>query len=325
LKVRILAESHTHHAHEQGTKGDHHHRAGVPHRPGATGNRRRLAWAAALTGLFLLVEIVGGLISGSLALLADAGHMFTDLAALLLAWFAMRIAARPADWKWTYGFDRVSILAAFVNGLALFVIAGMIVFEAVERLLAPQEVAGGLMLSVAVAGLAVNLVAFALLHGGTANNLNMRGAALHVMGDLLGSVAAIVGAGIIMATGWMPIDPILSVLVALLILRSAFMLVREAGHILLEGAPRGLDRRHLASALCKKVPGLTGIHHVHIWSLSEERRMATFHACIAEDAEAAEVLAGIRDRLDTDFGIDHVTVEIECGSGRTCEACADCA
>lgn len=288
-------------------------------------NQKRLAAAAALTGLFLVAEVVGGIWSGSLALLADAGHMFTDFAALLLAFVAMRIAARPATWKWTYGFDRVSILAAFVNGLALFVIAVLIVVEAVERLMAPSDVAGGLMLGVAITGLIVNIACFALLHGGAKDNLNMRGAVLHVMGDLLGSVAAIVAAGIIMATGWMPIDPILSVLVAVLILRSAAMLVREAGHILLEGAPRGLDWRHIAEALCASVPGLAGIHHVHVWSLSEERRMATFHAVIATGAEPDVVLAAIRARLKSDFAIDHVTVEIEQGEAHASAACKDCA
>lgn len=288
-------------------------------------NQTRLALAAALTGLFLVAEIVGGIWSGSLALLADAGHMFTDLAALLLAFFALRVAVRPATWKWTYGFDRVSILAAFVNGLALFVVAGMIIVEAVERLMDPPEVAGGLMLGVAVAGLVVNILAFVLLHGGAKDNLNMRGAVLHVMGDLLGSVAAIAGALIIMATGFMPIDPILSVLVAVLILRSAFMLVREAGHILLEGAPRDLDRRQLAETLCGGVPGVKGIHHVHIWSLSEERRMATFHAVIAENAEPDTVMAAIRARLATEYDIDHVTIEVERGAEHHGKACADCA
>ena len=290
-----------------------------------TDNGKRLAAAAALTGVFLIAEVVGGVLSGSLALLADAGHMLTDFAALVMAWLAMRVAARPATWKWTYGFDRVSILAAFVNGLALFVIAGFIVFEAIERLLAPPEVAGGMMLGVAIAGLVVNIVAFLLLHAGSKDNLNMRGAALHVMGDLLGSVAAIIGAGIIMVTGWMPIDPLLSVLVAVLILRSALMLMREAGHILLEGAPSDIDRRDMAQRLCEAVPGLSGIHHVHVWSISEERRMATFHACLEETADRETVLDMIRTRLDTDFGVDHVTIEVERGNGEKCAACADCA
>jgi cobalt-zinc-cadmium efflux system protein len=257
--------------------------------------------------------------------MADAGHMFTDFAALLLSFFALRVAARPADWKRTYGFDRVSILAAFVNGLALFVIASLIIFEAVKRLLAPPEIAGGLMLAVAVAGFFVNLFCFLLLHGGARDNLNMRGAFLHVLGDLLGSAATIVAAGLIMATGWMPIDPLLSILVALVILKSAAMLVRESGHILLEGAPSELDRRELVRHLVDKVPGLCEVHHVHVWSISEARRMATFHACIAKNAHADAVLAEIRTRMKEDFGIDHITVEIERAGTQKSQACNDCA
>jgi cobalt-zinc-cadmium efflux system protein len=311
---------------------DHHSHAGAPHgmHGGAhshatTGNGSRLAWAAALTGTFLIVEVVGGLLSGSLALLADAGHMFTDFGALVLAWFAFRVAARPASRRWTYGFDRVAILAAFVNGLALFVIAAVIVYQAILRLMAPPEILGGLMLGVAIAGLAVNLAAFFILNGGDRNNLNMRGAALHVMGDLLGSVAAIVAAGVIIATGWTPIDPLLSILVAVLILRSAANLVRESGHILLEGAPPELDRSRMAQNLVGAVPGLLDIHHVHVWSLSEDRRLATFHARLEPDASPDAVLADIRARLNSEFGIDHVTVEIEPETAQRSAACADCA
>ncbi len=272
----------------------------------------------------MAVEIGGGLLSGSLALLADAGHMFTDFAALVLAFIALRVAARPASRKWTYGFDRVAILAAFVNGLALFVIAAIIIYEAIQRLMAPPEVLGGMMLAVAVAGLVVNIVAFAILHGGARDNLNMRGATLHVMGDLLGSVAAIIAAGIIMATGWMPIDPILSVLVAVLILRSAAMLIGESGHILLEGAPVEIDRRKMADHLIATVPGLADIHHVHVWSISEDRRMATFHARLGHGAKAEAVLAGIRAVLADDFHIDHATIEIEDADAPKVEACIEC-
>lgn len=164
-------------------------------------NETRLAVAAGLTGLFMFAEVAGGLISGSLTLLADAGHMVTDFASLTLAWFAFRLARRPADWKRTYGFDRLQVLAAFTNGLALFAIAGWIVWEAIGRLMTPEEVLGGIMLAVACAGLVVNVIAFALLHSADTDNLNMRSAALHVMGDLLGSVAAIAAAGVILTTG----------------------------------------------------------------------------------------------------------------------------
>ena len=188
----------------------------------ATGNEKKIAIAAILTGSFMLVEVVGGVISGSLALIADAGHMLTDFASLLLAWIAFRLARRPADAKRTYGFDRVSVLAAFVNGLSLFALSIWIAYEAYHRLTEPVEVLGGLMLAVAICGLLINVTSFWVLTRGESNNLNVRAAALHVMGDLLGSVAALVASLVIIFTGWTPIDPILSVFVTLLILRAAY-------------------------------------------------------------------------------------------------------
>ncbi len=188
-------------------------------------NQRRVGWAALLTGGFMVVEAVGGVLSGSLALLADAGHMLTDAAALALAWLAFRIARRPSDWKRTYGFHRFQVLAAYSNGLTLFFIALAIAYEAFQRLREPAEVLGGPMLAVAVLGLVVNIAAFLVLHGADRESLNVRGAMLHVLGDLLGSAAAIVAALVILWTGWTPIDPLLSVLVAVLILRSAWFLV----------------------------------------------------------------------------------------------------
>lgn len=277
----------------------------------------RLAIAAALTGLFMLAEVAGGLISGSLALLADAGHMLTDFASLTLAWFAFHLARRPADWKRTYGFDRLQVLVAFVNGLALFAIAGWIVYEAVERLMSPGEVLGGLMLVVAAAGFAVNVIAFFVLHGADTDNLNIRGAALHVMGDLLGSVAAIAAAGVIIMTGWTPIDPILSVLVAVIILRSAWYVVRESGHILLEGVPADVEADSIAPDLVDNLEGVRNVHHVHVWSITQERQMVTLHAVIDDSADAAPLIRLIKERLRTRFGLAHATVEIEHGT------CAD--
>ena len=244
------------------------------------GSETRLAIAAALTGLFMVAEVVGGVISGSLALIADAGHMLTDFASLTMAWFAFRLSRRPADWKRTYGFDRFQIIVAFGNGLTLFFIAGWIVFEAIHRLLEPVEVLGPVMAVVAAAGLAVNIGAFLVLHGAGAenHNLNMRGAMLHVLGDLLGSVAALVAAGIIILTGWMPADPILSILVALIILRGAWRVVSEAGHILLEGSPPELDVEALVADLTENIDGVERIHHVHAWSITQERCMVTLHA-----------------------------------------------
>lgn len=292
---------HTHdHAHHHG--GAHVH-SGV--------NERRIGWAALLTGIFMLVEVVGGLISGSLALLADAGHMLTDFAALSLAWAAFRVARRPADWKRTYGFDRFSVLVAFVNGFSLFVIAGFIIVEAVQRLNAPVDVLGGPMLAVAAAGLVVNIAAFVILHGADRNNLNVRGAALHVLGDLLGSVAAIAAALIILTTGWTAADPILSVLVALLILRSAWMVVKESGHILLEGAPAELDSRAIAEDLTSHIPEVVDVHHIHAWSITQERPMMTLHARVSDKARPEVVSAAIKVRLAEHFHVEHATVEIE--------------
>ncbi|MGA8157981.1 MAG: cation diffusion facilitator family transporter, partial [Rhodoplanes sp.] len=196
-------------------------------------NERRVGLAALLTGAFMFVEAGGGVFAGSLALLADAGHMVADFASLALAWYGFRLSRRPADWKRTYGYDRFSVLIAFVNGIALFVIAAWVIYEAWQRLGEHAVVLGGLMFWVALAGLAANIVSFWVLQGGDRKNLNIRAAALHVLGDLLGSLAALLAAIVIMATGWTPIDPILSVLVAVIILRSAWRVVSESGHILL--------------------------------------------------------------------------------------------
>ncbi len=306
-----MSSDHDHAGHDHAHDHGHGHDHGHSHAPEVDrGNEKRIAAAAALTGGFMLVEAAGGLIAGSLALLADAGHMLTDFASLLLAWFAFRLARRPADWNRTYGFDRFSVLVAFVNGLSLFVIAGFILVEAVDRLGDPQPVLGGTMLAIAAAGLAVNLFSFWILHGADKDNLNVRGAALHVLGDLLGSVAAIAAAGIIMATGWTPADPLLSVLVVLLILRSAWYVVRESGRILLEAAPRGFDTREVADDLVS-LEGVEEVHHLHAWSITEKRRMMTLHARVAPNVSPERITAAIKARLDERFGIAHATVEIE--------------
>ena len=271
---------------------------------------RAIAIAALLTGGFMGAEVVGGLVSGSLALLADAGHMLTDFASLGLAWFAFRLARRPADWRRTYGFDRFSVLAAFVNGLTLFAIAIWIGVEAWHRLSEPSEVLGGLMLWVAIAGLVVNVLSFWVLSRVEGDNLNVRAAALHVMGDLLGSVAAIAAALMIIWTGWTPIDPILSVLVALLILRSAWAVVRESGHILLEGAPAGFDARVITADLEASVPGVARVHHVHAWSITQERPMATMEVELAPGADAETVRRAVKERVGKTAGLSHVTVEV---------------
>ena len=283
---------------------DHHHDQ-------AHGKERRLGIVAVLTGGFMVAEAVGGVLSGSLALLADAGHMLTDFASLVLAWFAARVARRPADWQRTYGFDRFSVLAAFVNGLALFVIALWITVEAAGRFFEPVPVAGATMLVIAALGLVVNLVAFRVLHGGDhGHDLNLRGAALHVLGDLLGSVAAIAAAVVILLTGWTPIDPLLSILVVLLILFAGWRVVRDSGRILLEAAPSGQDTRAIAADLAD-LDGVEQVHHVHLWSISETRPMITLQARLSAGADPAAARRAMRERLESEHGIGHATIETE--------------
>jgi cobalt-zinc-cadmium efflux system protein len=226
--------SHSHHSH--GHDHDHHHGHGHAH-PVDSRNERRTLIAAALTGGFMLAEVVGGILTGSLALLADAAHMLTDFAALFLAWAAFRLSRRPATPHRSYGYDRLQVLAAFANGVTLAVLVVWIAGEAVMRLLEPRSIEAEGMAVIAALGLAVNVAAFAVLHGADRDNLNIRGALAHVMGDMLGSVAALAAAGVIWWTGWTPIDPILSLLIAGLIGVSAWRLVRDAGRVLLEAAP----------------------------------------------------------------------------------------
>jgi cobalt-zinc-cadmium efflux system protein len=277
-------------------------------------NERSVALAAGLTGGFMLAEVAGGIVAGSLALLADAGHMLTDFASLALAWLGFRLARRPADWRRTYGFDRFSVLVAFVNGIALFAIAAWIVVEAIQRLRQPSEVLGGLMLWVALAGLAVNLLAFRVLSRGDGKNLNLRAASLHVVGDLLGSIAAVAASIVILTTGWMPIDPLLSIVVALIILRSAWRVVGDAGHILLEGAPAGVDIEDIKRELRGAIGYIVDIHHVHAWSISQERPMLTMHADIAPGTDSMLAVREIKEILAERFDIAHATIEIECGA-----------
>lgn len=279
--------------------------------PGA--NQRRMLLAMLLTGAFTLIEIVGGLLSGSLALLADAGHMLTDTAALAIAWAAARLSQRPPDALRSYGYQRLQVIAALLNSVGFIAIVIWILVEAFRRLQQPVEVLGGPMLAVAVVGLAVNLIAFRLLHGGHHHDLNLKAAMLHVLGDLLGSVAAIAAAAVILLTGWMPIDPLLSVLVALLILRGAVSVVRQSLHILLEGTPPEFEREALEQALIEVVPGVTGIHHIHVWSLSPENPLLTMHVDVADMRDYNRTLLAIKRVLSEDFGIQHATVQIEPG------------
>lgn len=296
--------------------GSHHHHDhahhGHSHAPSVNArNKRRVGLAAIITGLFVIVEVVGGLISGSLALLADAGHMVTDFAALAMAWGGFVIAQRPATWRHTFGYGRFSILVAFVNGLTLFAVAAWIVWEAIHRIGNPGEVLAGTMLWVAIAGLIVNLLVFSILHGADRENLNVRGAMLHVLGDLLGSAAAILAALIILLTGWIAVDPILSVLVALLILKSAWSLIRDSAHILLEGAPDGIDTRAIAADLVETIDGLVAVDHLHAWCITPEHPMLTLEAHVTDPkVRLGPISKAIKQRLKEQFNVDHATVDV---------------
>ncbi|EPB4364943.1 TPA: CDF family zinc transporter ZitB [Enterobacter hormaechei subsp. oharae] len=274
-------------------------------------NAKRLLLAFGVTATFMIIEVTGGLISGSLALLADAGHMLTDAAALLFALLAVQFARRPPNARHTFGWLRLTTLAAFVNAIALVVITILIVWEAFQRFRHPQPIAGTTMMVIAIAGLVANILAFWILHRGSSEkNLNVRAAALHVLGDLLGSVGAIVAALIIMGTGWTPIDPILSVLVSCLVLRSAWRLLKESVNELLEGAPTSLDIGELKRNLCRSIPEVRNVHHVHVWLVGEKPLM-TLHVQVIPPHDHDALLERIRHFLEHHYEIAHATIQME--------------
>jgi len=304
---RAHAHEHAHargHAHGH---GGHHHHYGAA----ASSDEWRIAAACLLITLFMLVELAGGVLAGSLTLLADAGHMVSDAAALAMSWAALRIGRRPADAMRSYGYRRLEVLVAFANGCTLFAIALAIAFEAARRLTAPVAVLGRPMLIVAVAGLIANAIAFALLSGGRRENLNLRSAWLHVLGDLLGFAVTIIGAAVIVLTGWTPLDPLLSLAVTVLILRSALGIVRSSGHILLEGTPAGFDEAAVRSDLMASVPGVEDVHHVHVWCLTEEETFITLHVRGCADASIDTLVPAVTRRLEQRFGIAHATVQVD--------------
>lgn len=269
----------------------------------------------------MLVEAVGGWWTGSLALLADAGHMLADAGSLLLAVLALAQAARPADAAHSYGHGRFTVLAAFVNGLALLAVSAWIAIEGITRLIQPQPVQGLTMAAIALIGLLANLAAFALLHGGHAHDLNRRGAAAHVLSDLLGSVAALAAGVIIATTGWPRADPLLSMIAAALIVRTGVRVVRESAHVLLEGAPAGVDVAAVSTQLPQAIAGVNSVHHVHAWSLTPGDNLMTLHAVLVPGADADLTLTQIQDWLRRTYRVGHATVQVErsdCEDGAGC-------
>lgn len=311
------AEGATHAHHDTGDHPHDHAHAHDPTHDHAHGHdhyrdlgRRRLLFVLALTATFMVVEFVGGWITNSLALMADAGHMLNDVAALGLSIFALWFARRPATPAKTYGYLRIEILAALANGTTLILIAAVIIWQAYQRFRVPQSVEGGLMLVVAVAGLIVNIIAAILLHSSSSHNLNVRGAYLHVLGDLLGSVGAISAAVIILTTGWLPADPLISVFVALLILAGSWRLLRESVDVLLEAVPRHIDLDALRRAIAE-VPGVEEVSDLHVWTLTSGFLAMSGHAVISDPARSKRILEEVHARMHDDFGISHVTVQLD--------------
>jgi len=301
---------HAGHDHSDHSGHDHDHE-GHSHAPTVSaGNERVVLIGFVLTATFMVAEVVAGFLSGSLALIADAGHMLTDSAALLLAWGAFRFGRRASDGKRTFGYMRLEVVAGLINAVTLFALTAWIVYEAIQRFMTPHEVLAGPMFVVAVLGLVVNIVVFLVLSRGDKEHVNIRGAMVHVLGDLLGSVAAIGAAVTIWLTGWMPIDPILSVLVSVLILRSAWKLFRNSLHILMEGTPGNVVIEDLSKALVDKVPGLAAVRHVHVWSITSGKPVATLEIALAPGADASAVTQAAKAALRADYGITHSTIEI---------------
>jgi cobalt-zinc-cadmium efflux system protein len=289
----------------------HDHAHSRHHHPTPAERREnRLLFAFALTGLMLVVEAAGGLISGSLALLADAGHMLVDASALMFAWLGAHYARRPADALRTFGYARLEVMVGYSNALFQFALVIWIASEAAMRFAHPAPILSGTMLAVAMAGLAVNAIVLrALSHGH--EDLNTAGARLHVLGDLLGSLGAVAAALLVRHLGWLRADPAVSILVSVLILGSAWRLLRRSAHILLEGTPEGVDTDIVGDTLEREAAGVRDVHHVHIWQLAGGSHVATLHARARDGYSPDQVIVSIRTVLRERFGVAHATVQLE--------------
>lgn len=293
----------------------HSHSHGVTDR--GRSNQRRLAWVLVLVALYMVAEVVGGFLTGSLALLADAGHMLSDAGAIALSLFAIWIARRPATSQRTYGYYRTEILAALINGATLVGISIYIFFEAADRFREPHGVEGGLMMAIAIGGLLVNIAALMILEGGREDSLNVRGAWLHVLTDALGSVGAIVAGLLIWQFGWTWADPVASILIGILVIFSSWSLLKETIDVLMEHAPGHIDVDDVRDAIME-LPGVESVHDLHVWTITSGLIAMSGHVGV-DDAEfthdkTREIQTMIHDR----FGIDHTTIQLEAAS------CAEC-
>ncbi len=276
----------------------------------ASRHRRRLTVALVLTLTYMVAEVIGGLLTGSLALLADAAHMLTDVGGLALALFAIWFATRPATPRKTYGYLRMEILSALLNAVVLLVLTVYILYEAYQRFLAPGEILSGPMLVVAIIGLAVNLAGMKLLAGGSSESLNVQGAYFEVLSDMLGSLGVIAAALIVMTTGWTLADPLIGAGIGLFIVPRTWRLLRQAVHILMEGVPAAIDGRKLEDAL-RGVPGVLGVYDLHVWTITSGLDAMSGHVIVRDMTDSLAILRGARQVMKDEFQIDHVTIQIE--------------
>lgn len=298
-----MSEHHKHHHghhHSHGSEGHHHHNA----------NKKALAISFSLIFAFMIVEVIGGIWTNSLALLSDAGHMLSDAAALGLSLFAFKFSEKAADYSKTYGYKRFEILAAFINGMTLIIISFFIYWEAIERFRVPPEVSSN-MLWIALIGLIVNLaVAWILMRGDTEENLNMRGAFLHVLGDLLGSVGAIIAGILIILFGWNLADPIASMIVATLVLVSGWRVLKDSYHILMEGTPTGIQIEQVRKSLMS-IEGVLDVHDLHIWTITSGFPALSCHVVVEKKVDRDEILIQLQNCLKNNHQIEHCTFQIE--------------
>ena len=285
--------------------------AGHDHGISEIQHEKPLWWALGLTASFLVAEVIGALLTNSLALLSDAAHMMTDVIALAISLVAVRLSRRPPDAKRTYGYARMEAIGAMINGGLLFVVAGYILWEAVGRFRQPPEVASTGMLVIATIGLAVNLISMRLLKAGSGTSLNVRGAYLEVWSDMLGSVGVIIGALIIRYTGWTLADPIIAVLIGLWVLPRTWTLLRQAGHVLMQGVPAGMELEAIRTMLLSH-PGVREAHDLHVWALGSQQPVLTAHVVLQDgDVDAEQVRLALAEALEEQFNVHHATLQVE--------------
>ncbi|RZZ87749.1 cation diffusion facilitator family transporter [Pseudoxanthomonas winnipegensis] len=285
--------------------------AGHDHGTGEIQHERPLWWAFGLTAAFLIAEVAGGLITNSLALLSDAAHMMTDVIALAISLIAVRLSRRPPDAKRTYGYARMEAIGAMINSGLLFVVAGYILWEAIGRFRQPPEVASMGMLVVAVIGLVINLISMQLLKAGSGSSLNVKGAYLEVWSDMLGSIGVIIGALVIRFTGWTVADPIIAVLIGLWVLPRTWTLLRQAGHVLMQGVPEGIELDSVRSLLLQH-PAVAQIHDLHAWSLGSRQTVVTAHIVLREGKDdPEEVRLSLLTALEDRFNVHDATLQVE--------------